>query len=161
MQLRERLLDPYPNMTIEYDEDMPAKMGGLYERYFEYPNGIITITNKLNYYIQNGHLAEEIGHHETSYGDILSVYNKQYNVDSARQELRARRFGHKLILPLEKLIECYKKGLWGDIYEMCLHLEIDRVHFNEAIEDYKAKFGLYVRYSGYLIQFEPLKIEKY
>ncbi|PKE17802.1 ImmA/IrrE family metallo-endopeptidase [Macrococcoides caseolyticum] len=161
MQLRERLLDPYPNMVIEYDEDMPVKMGGLYERYFEYPNGIITLADRLNYYMQNGHLAEEIGHHETSYGDITNAYRRQYNVDAARQELRARRYGHKLILPLERLIKCYEHGHWGDIYEMCLCLEIDRSHFKNIIDDYKSKFGQYVKYDGYRIQFEPLKIEKY
>lgn len=161
MQLREKLLDPYPNMVIEYDEDMPVKMGGLYERYFEYPNGIITLADRLNYYMQNGHLAEEIGHHETSYGDITNAYRRQYNVDAARQELRARRYGHKLILPLERLIKCYEHGHWGDIYEMCLCLEIDRSHFKNIIDDYKSKFGQYVKYDGYRIQFEPLKIEKY
>ncbi|ARQ04360.1 hypothetical protein CW676_02290 [Macrococcoides caseolyticum] len=161
MQLRERLLDPYPNMVIEYDEDMPVKMGGLYERYFEYPNGIITLADRLNYYMQNGHLAEEIGHHETSYGDITNAYRRQYNVDAARQELRARRYGHKLILPLERLIKCYEHGHWGDIYEMCLCLEIDRSHFKNIIDDYKSKFGQYVKYDGYRIQFEPLKIEEY
>lgn len=160
MQLREKLLSKYPNLKIEYDNNMPKKFEGLYERDEDVPYGLITLSGRLNYYLENAKLAEEIGHHETSHGNILNYYNKAYNVESARQELRARRFGHKLLLPLEKLIKCYERGLWGDIYEMCLHLEIDRVHFNEAIEDYKAKFGLYVRYSGYLIQFEPLKIQE-
>ena len=38
--------------------------------------------------------------------------------------------------------------------------EIDRSYFEEAIEDYKRQFGSYVKYDGYLIEFEPLKIKK-
>lgn len=160
MQLREKLLAPYPKLELVYDKYMPGKFGGMYERNYEYPFGLITLSDKLNYYLQNGHLAEEIGHHETSSGNLLGFYNKPYNVDIARQELRARRFGHKLILPLEKLIYCYEHGHWGDIYEMCLCLEIDRSYFNKAIEDYKARFGAYVKYRGYTITFEPLSIKK-
>lgn len=160
MQLREKLLDPYPKIELIFDKNMPRKFGGLYECNSDYPFGLITLSDKLNYYLQNGHLGEEIGHHETSYGNLLSYYNKPYNINFARQELRARRFGHKLVLPLEKLIHCYEHGHWGDIYEMCLCLEIDRSYFNKAIEDYKSKFGNYVNYREYTITFEPLTISK-
>lgn len=161
MQVREKLLSNYPKLTIEIDDELPSKLGGLYERYIDCPHGNIVLSGKIDYYIQNGHLAEEIGHHETSYGNITNAYRRQYNVDAARQELRARRYGHKLILPLERLIKCYEHGHWGDIYEMCLCLEIDRSHFKNIIDDYKSMFGHFVKYDGYRIQFEPLKIEKY
>lgn len=146
-------------MLVEYDSIMPVKLGGLYERSPYYPNGLISLTDKLNYYLENSILAEEYGHHETSNGNVLGFYNKTYNVNAARQELRARRFGHRLLIPLEQLIECYKIGCWGDIYAMCLHLEIDRSYFSTVIEDYKSKFGLWVKYRGYLIGFEPLNIK--
>ncbi|UTH14737.1 ImmA/IrrE family metallo-endopeptidase [Macrococcus equipercicus] len=160
MQVRERLIDQYPEVSIQYDPAMPVKFGGLYERTYMHPNGLILLTDKLNYYFENSILAEEYGHHETSYSDIMSYYGKTYNVDAARQELRARRFGHKLLIPLEQLIECYKNGCWGDIYAMCLHLEIDRSYLAVVINDYKSKFGLWVKYEGYLIGFEPLDIKK-
>lgn len=161
MQLREKLLDPYPKMELVFDSEMPIKLGGLYERDETCKYGLITLSDKLNYYLQNGHLAEEIGHHETSYGNIVgSVYSKKYNVNAARQELRARRFGHKLLLPLEKLIRCYEQGQWGDVYDMCLFLEIDRSYFFEIINDYKTQFGNQIKYDGYLIKFEPLSINK-
>ncbi len=160
MQVRERLINQYPEVYIEYDPNYPFNGGGFYERYSDYPNGYITITDKLDYYLQNSILAEEFGHHETTVGDILNYYGKEYNVNAARQELRGRRFGHKLILPLERLIDCYKHGCWEDIYAMCLHLEIDRSYFAVVINDYKSKFGLWVKYEGYLIGFEPLNIKK-
>lgn len=162
MQLREELLNKYPKVALEIDGNMPFKAGGNYERDEIDPDGYITITGRANYYIQNGILAEEYGHHETSYGDILGAYSKstQEHIDSLRQELRARRFGFKLALPLEKLIKCYKQGIWGDLYEMCLSIQIDCYYFEKAIEDYKKQFGNYVKYEGYYIQFEPLEIKK-
>ena len=88
----------------------------------------------------------------------MRAYSKEDNINAARQELKARRFGFKLAVPLEKLIKCYKQGVWGDVYEMCLTMQIDRSYFYAAIEDYKKQFGTYVKYDGYYIQFEPLDI---
>lgn len=161
MQLREKMVHSFPAVEILLTDRIPNHLDGYYERNFDFPNGIILLNDRLNYYLQNGFLSEELGHHVTSYGFIAQKYSKKnYNVNAARQELRARRYGHKLILPLEKLIECYHHHCWGDIYEMCLYLEIDRSYFYEAIEDYKNQFGSFVRYRGYLINFEPLHITK-
>jgi len=162
MQLREELFYRYPNVKLEVDNNMPLKQGGHYERDEIDPDGYIILTGRANYYTQNGFLAEEFGHHETSYGDILSAYRKSTkdHIDSLRQELRARRYGYKLAVPLEKLIKCYKQGVWGDVYDMCLTMQIDRSYFYEAIKDYKKQFGSYVKYDGYYIQFEPLDIKK-
>ncbi|WP_017548616.1 ImmA/IrrE family metallo-endopeptidase [Salinicoccus carnicancri] len=160
MQTKERLLSYFPKVEIDVDYDMPKGLTGLYERDTEIPHGNIVIDGRLNYYLQNGILAEELGHHATSYGDITHYKGKRFNLDSARQEVRARRYGVKLIMPLERLIECYKSGHWGDMYAICLHLEIDRTYFKDAIEDYKKQFGAYVKYDGYLIEFEPLNIEE-
>ncbi|XVK96016.1 hypothetical protein AABC03_01315 [Staphylococcus nepalensis] len=162
MQLREELLEEYSKVALEIDYNLPTKAGGYYLRDDVDPDGLITITGKANHYIQNGFIAEELGHHETSYGNILSAYTNstQSHVDSLRQELKARRFGFKLAVPLEKLIKCYKQGVWGDVYDMCLTMQIDRTYFYAAIEDYKKQFGTYVKYDGYYIQFEPLDIKK-
>lgn len=150
MQQLERLKSRIPEIHISYDHLMPKGLSGLYT------NRNIRLNAKNDYYKNVSVLAEEIGHYHTSYGDITDYSN----LDNMRQELRARRFGIKLILPLEKLIECYEAGLWGDIYAMCLHLEIDRSYFKEAVEDYKKQFGHYVKYDGYLIEFEPLNIKR-
>ncbi|TDM15725.1 hypothetical protein [Macrococcus bovicus] len=160
MQVREKLVNQFPEVSVQYDPMMPVKFGGLYERNHLHPNGLILLTDKLNYYLENGILGEEFGHHVTTTTDITGYYRKPYNVNAARQELRARRFGHKLLIPLEQLIDCYENGCWGDIYAMCLHLEIDRSYFSIVIEDYKSKFGLWIEYEGYLIGFEPLDIKK-
>lgn len=160
MQTREKLMNQFPNVCIEYDNNLHDKKKGYYERDAFDPDGYITLNSNYNHYILNGVLAEELGHHETSYGNIMNAYSKKYNVESARQELRARRYGHKLIMPLERFIDCYKKGLWGNVYDICLHLEIDRTYLDEIIKDYKSQFGLYIEFDGYRIEFEPLNIYK-
>lgn len=150
MQQLEKLRSLIPEVDISYDYLMPKGLSGLY-----YDKNIkLNATN--DYYTNVSVLAEEIGHYYTSVGDITNYEN----VDNMRQELRARREAIKLILPLESIIGCYESGHWGDIYAMCLHLEIDRSYFTEAIEDYKKKFGSYVEYDGYLIEFEPLEIRR-
>jgi hypothetical protein len=150
MQQLERLQSIIPEVNISYDHLMPKKLSGLYF------DNHIKLNAQNDYYKNVEVLGEEIGHHYTSHGHIMD-YSK---IDNMRQELRARRLGIHLVMPLEKLIECYEHGHWGDIYAMCLHLEIDRSFFYRAIEDYKKQFGSHVHYDGYRIEFEPLKIER-
>ncbi|PTJ85112.1 hypothetical protein BU055_02160 [Staphylococcus succinus] len=162
MQLRERLLSSIPNVGLEIDYNLPAKGGGYYERDEYEPDGLITITGNANYYIQNGFLAEEIGHHETTTQNILNVYtpSRGINVNRLKEELQARRYGHNLAVPLQKLIDCYEQGIWGHVYDMCLSMGIDRSYFREVIEDYKVRYGPFIEYNGYIINFSPLDIEK-
>lgn len=160
MQLREKLLNNYPKMKVEYDKTMPGKIGGLYIRDEIDPDGLIIVSDNLDYYKQNCVIAEEIGHHETTTCNIINAYSKQYDVNAAKQEIQARRYGYNLVLPLKKLIECYKCGVWNDLHEICAYLEIDTASFSEVIEYYKIKFGSFVIYDGYKIEFEPLNISK-
>lgn len=148
MKVHEKLNDLVPGINITY-LDMPKGLTGLTVR-----NNIYLSKSLTNYYHQTEVLAEEVAHYLTSDGDITNYRN----IDNMRQERKARRYAHKLLVPLDKLIECFKLGIWGDIYEMCLHLEIDRSYFEKVINDYKNIFGLEVKYKGYLITFEPLNI---
>lgn len=162
MQLRERLLNSIPMVEIEIDNNLPAKDGGYYYRDEFEPDGVITITGNVDYYRQNGILAEEIGHHETSTKNILDAYksSRGLSVNSLKEELKGRRYGYELTVPLQKLIDCYKQGVWGNVYEMCLSIGIDRSYFHEVIEDYKVRYGPFVKHNGYVINFEPLDIKK-
>lgn len=150
MQQIEKLLAEIPNVNVLFNQYMPKGLSGLYE-----PNRI-RLNARNDYYKNVEVLAEEIGHYYTSHGDITD-YTK---ISNMKQELRARRYAIKLILPLEKLIECYEQGFWGDKYEMCGQLEISPEFFHRAVEDYKRQFGSYVKYDKYLIRFEPLSIER-
>lgn len=150
MQKLEKLMSTVPEVNVNYDHLMPKSLKGLY-----YDENI-KLNTRNNYYQNVEVLAEEIGHYKTSFGHIHD-YSKVTNM---KQEHVARRYAIKLIMPLEKLIECYEQGIWGDKYEVCEHLEITTNFFDKAIEDYKKKFGYYVKYSGYYINFADLEINK-
>lgn len=150
MQQFEKLLTKIPDVSISYDNFMPKGLAGLYE-----PNKI-RLNPKNDYYKNVSVLAEEIGHYYTSHG-VITDYS---NIDNMKQEHKARRYAVKLVMPLEKLIECFEENIWGDEYEICSHLEITPDFFQFAVEDYKKQFGAYVKYGKYLIRFEPLSIER-
>ena len=91
-------------------------------------------------------LAEELGHHYTTTGDILD----QSNIMNRKQEYRARLYGYNLKIGLTGLIGAYESGC-RNFYEMAEYLE-------EAIDCYKAKYGLYVSIDNYIIYFEPFAV---
>lgn len=149
MQQLERLEALVPDVILRYDPLMPDFLSGLYVDQHIYLN-----KNK-NYYNHVGTMAEEIGHYMTSTGDITDYSN----INNARQERRARRQGIRLLIPLERLIECYELGITYE-YDIILHLEIDNQYLKIAIDEYKALFGIEKIFHGYRIIFDPLNIIK-
>ena len=100
-------------------------------------------------------LAEEIGHYHTSSGNILD----QIRVASRKQEYRARLYGYNLKIGLAGLIRAYEARC-RNRYEMAEYLDVTEEYLEEAIDCYKAKYGLYVSIDNYLIYFEPFVVIK-
>ena len=100
-------------------------------------------------------LAEEIGHYHTSSGNILD----QNKVESRKQEYRARLYGYNLKIGLAGLIRAYEARC-RNRYEMAEYLDVTEEYLEEAIDCYKAKYGLYVSIDNYLIYFEPYVVIK-
>ena len=100
-------------------------------------------------------LAEEIGHYHTSSGNILD----QNKVESRKQEYRARLYGYNLKIGLAGLIRAYEARC-RNRYEMAEYLDVTEEYLEEAIDCYKAKYGLYVSIDNYLIYFEPFVVIK-
>ena len=98
-------------------------------------------------------LAEEIGHYHTSFGNILD----QSKVESRKQEYRARLYGYNLKIGLAGLIRAYEARC-RDRYEMAEYLDVTEEYLEEAIDCYKAKYGLYTSVDNYIIYFEPFAI---
>lgn len=98
-------------------------------------------------------LAEEIGHYRTSSGNILN----QNKVESRKQEYRARLYGYNLKIGLTGLIRAYEAGC-GNLYEMAEYLDVTEEYLEEAIDCYKAKYGLYASVDNYIIYFEPFAV---
>ena len=100
-------------------------------------------------------LAEEIGHYRTSFGNILD----QSRVESRKQEYRARLYGYNLKIGLAGLISAYEARC-RDRYEMAEYLDVTEEYLEEAIDCYKAKYGLYTSVDNYIIYFEPFVVIK-
>lgn len=98
-------------------------------------------------------LAEEIGHYRTSSGNILD----QSRTESRKQEYRARLYGYNLKIGLAGLIRAYEARC-RDRYEMAEYLDVTEEYLEEAIDCYKAKYGLYASVDNYIIYFEPFAV---
>jgi hypothetical protein len=98
-------------------------------------------------------LAEELGHHYTTVGDIMD----QTDVSNRKQERRARIWAYHKLLSLNDLIDSYKCGCRNQ-FEIAEHLNVTEEFLVDCLKYYKEKYGLYVRKDNYLIYFEPLGI---
>src|SRR5690554_1281432 len=89
-----------PNITVK---EIPLKYGlkGIYK------NGKIIIDATLNNTEKTCILAEELGHHYTSTGNIID----QTKVENRKQELRAREWAHQRLISLDKIIAASKEGI--------------------------------------------------
>ncbi len=100
-------------------------------------------------------LAEEIGHHCTSSGDILD----QTDIMHRKQEYRARFYGYNLKIGLSGLIRAYEAGC-RNIFEMAEFLDATEEYLREAIQCYRSKYGICVAVDNYIIYFKPFAVMK-
>lgn len=98
-------------------------------------------------------LAEELGHHYTSVGNILD----QTDTSNRKQERRARVWAYCKLLSLDDLIDSYKCGCTNR-YEIADHLNVTEEFLIDCLAYYREKYGLYTRYKNYVVYFEPLVI---
>lgn len=95
-------------------------------------------------------LAEELGHHYTSCGNIINLND----IKNAKQEYRARAMAYEKLLGLNKLIEAFIVESQSK-FDFIDHLGITESFFDDAIEFYKNKYGLSVKVGDYTIIFSP------
>ena len=100
-------------------------------------------------------LAEELGHHYTTTGDILD----QTDIMHRKQEYRARFYGYNLKIGLSGLIRAYEAGC-RNIFEMAEFLDATEKYLREAIQCYRSKYGICVAVDNYIIYFEPFAVMK-
>ena len=98
-------------------------------------------------------LAEELGHHYTSSGDILDLDN----IMKQKQEYRARLYGYNLKIGLTGLIRAYEAGC-RNLYEMAEFLDTTEEYLKEAIRCYRSKYGVCAAIDNYVIYFEPFAV---
>lgn len=95
-------------------------------------------------------LAEELGHHHTSVGNILDMTD----IGNRKQERQARMWGYDKLIGLRRLIEAYEHGC-HDRYDLAEHLEVTDEYLQECIECYREKYGTCVTVDDYYIMFIP------
>ncbi len=144
----ERLLREYSHIKI-LEVYMPKGLGGLYM------DNIIYIDKYRSLYEKHCLLAEEIGHYETTIGDITELAD----VRERKLEQAARRWGYEKIVSLDKLIECYKLN-YTSLEEVCTFLEVTAEYLKTSIDHYSSSLGISTIHRGYQISFDPLYIRE-
>lgn len=121
-----------------------------------YCNGTVALNEDMTQVEKSCVLAEEIGHHCTSSGDILD----QTDIMNLKQEYRARLYGYNLKVGLTGLIRAYEEGC-RNLYEMAEYLDVTEEYLRNVINCYHAKYGQYTIVDNYVIYFEPFAVMKF
>ncbi|ENK0839158.1 ImmA/IrrE family metallo-endopeptidase [Clostridium botulinum] len=95
-------------------------------------------------------LAEELGHHYTSSGNILD----NSNISNLKQEKRARNWGYEKLVGIIDIINAFNAGT-KNRYEMAEYLEVTEDFLESSIQHYKEKYGVLFEIDSYIIYFEP------
>lgn len=121
-----------------------------------YCNGSIALNREISHTAERTCiLAEELGHHYTSVGDIID----QSKTENRKQERKARLHAYRRYVTLENLLDAKKCGC-SNRFEVANHLEITEAFLQDALDKFKEIYGISHCESGYLIIFEPLDIFK-
>ena len=118
-----------------------------------YVNGNIAIERDMTSTEKACVLAEELGHHYTTVGNILD----QSKAENRKQERRARLWAYKRAFDLVDLVSAYKHGC-RNRYEIAEYLEVTESFLQEALNTYKEKYGPYTKVDRYVVYFEPLGV---
>lgn len=95
-------------------------------------------------------LAEELGHHHTSAGNIINLEDTR----NAKQEHVARVWSYNKMIGLSGIIQAYKRHCFNSC-EMAEYLDVTEEFLQEALEYYRQKYAPCIKMDGYYIIFEP------
>lgn len=118
----EELIGEYEHLIIE---ERPMVNDGLYA------DGCVWINQDMPTNRKACVLAEEVGHYETSSGNILD----QTDTGNRKQELTARKWAYNKVVPEEKISEAISAG-YTEVWEIADHLDVDEQFLREALKYY-------------------------
>ena len=95
-------------------------------------------------------LAEELGHHHTSVGNIIDMEN----VSNRKQERQARFWGYNKLIGLTGIVNAFESGCQS-AYEASEFLEVTVEYLQECIDCYRDKYGICTEIGNYIIYFIP------
>ena len=148
MNTYEKLLTVADNDGITVTEDFDlsnTRFKGLY------CNGTVALNRELSTSAEKSSiLAEELGHHYTTVGNITA----QITVEDRKQEYRARLWAYNKLIELQGILSAYRANC-QTLNEMAEHLEISEEFLSETLECYRRKYGVCTKIDNYVIYFEP------
>ena len=120
-----RFIKKYDYISINETGSIPKFMSGFYM------NGEIFINSNRPTTIKLETLAEELAHHEITYGNILD----DKDIQNRKYELKARRLACEILIPLNELINAFCKAYI--IYMNLLIFEVTESFVLQSITHYK------------------------
>lgn len=152
MDYTELLIEADTNNLITKEKPLRANKGRIKGNRIAIRKGLTETEKKCV-------LAEELGHHYTTSGDIL----EESTVSDRKQEQQARAWAYNKLIGLKGIVDSYKAGC-HDAHEMAEYLNVTEEFLMEALERYRSKYGSYATIDNYVIFFEPylgvLEIQK-
>ncbi len=131
-------------MDIIYRDFEGTRLKGLY------CDGNIALKSNMNTVERACVLAEELGHHYTTTGNILD----QSKVENRKQERHARIWAYNKRIGLSGIVRAYQNHCRNK-HEVAEFLEVTDEFLDETLSAYKSKYGTCVEVDNYVIFFEP------
>lgn len=137
--------------------NLPTNISGLY-----YSNGtekLIALNAALETQAEQACvLAEELGHHYTSCGNLLTD-NEIDNTIIQQQELRAKRWATKRLVSIKNILNAYEHGCQS-IHDFSEYLDVTEDFFRKSLKTYSEMYGPYKQRGKYTVYFDPPVILK-
>lgn len=145
MNMYERMEDEACEDGIDIiDCDFTENIKGLY------CDGVIGINKKLDTTEKACVMAEELGHHHTSVGNILDMSIP----GNRKQERQARIWGYNRLIGLRGIIKAYCAGCQS-CHEIADYLDVTDEYLQKCIDCYRDKYGVCTEIDNYTIYFIP------
>lgn len=95
-------------------------------------------------------LAEELGHHHTSVGDIIDMSD----IGNRKQERQARLWGYNKLIGLTGIVKAFQAGCHNR-HEIAERLEVTEEYLQDCIDCYRDKYGVCTEVDNYTVFFIP------
>ena len=139
----ELLIESESQNLIVKEKNLPGYNGRIYKNR-------IAISKNLNMSEKKCVLAEELGHHYTSVGNILNMED----LSNRKQERQARLWGYNKLIGLTGIVNAFESGCQS-AYEASEFLEVTVEYLQECIDCYRDKYGICTEIDNYIIYFIP------
>ena len=116
-----------------------------------YCDGTVALNSNIETSVEKACiLAEELGHHFTSSGNIVFLETQS----DRKQERIARGWAYDKMIGLLEIVSAFERRCMNS-YEMAEYLGVTEEFLKDALEYYKQKYGTGAKYGQYWISFTP------